>query len=123
MHRRRRRRGPQRAPNLGHRKKGYDGLKVERAESFPRGLANVRLSDLNFWTLPLRTLDRRQRNGGLICPEWQLNGRVRFGEAVSAHKIGLYKIEANRYEVRFANLVLGHRSRRLATDGSDRQNR
>jgi hypothetical protein len=36
-------------------------------------------------------------------------GRRRFiGEAFSAHNIGLYKIEPGRYEVRFANLILGH---------------
>jgi transposase InsO family protein len=41
--------------------------------------------------------------------EISFEGRRRYiGEAFSAHKIGLYKIEANRYEVRFANLVLGH---------------
>jgi hypothetical protein len=41
--------------------------------------------------------------------EISFEGRRRYiGEAFSAHKIGLYQIEANRYEVRFANLVLGH---------------
>jgi putative transposase len=41
--------------------------------------------------------------------EISFKGRRRFiGEAFSAHPIGLYKIEPGRYEVRFANLVLGH---------------
>ena len=41
--------------------------------------------------------------------EISFEGRRRFiGEAFSAHNIGLYKIEPGRYEVRFANLKLGH---------------
>jgi putative transposase len=41
--------------------------------------------------------------------EISFEGRRRYiGEAFSAHKIGLYKIEPSRYEVRFADLILGH---------------
>ena len=41
--------------------------------------------------------------------EISFEGRRRFiGEAFSAQNIGLYKIEPGRYEVRFANLILGH---------------
>ena len=41
--------------------------------------------------------------------EISFKGRRRYiGEAFSSQNIGLYKIEPARYEVRFADLILGH---------------
>ena len=58
---------------------------------------------------PLRYLQADFVRKVRLKGEISFKGRRRFiGEAFSAHPIGLYKIEPGRYEVRFANLILGH---------------
>jgi putative transposase len=58
---------------------------------------------------PLRYLQADFVRKVRLKGEISFKGRRRFiAEAFSAHPIGLYKIEPGRYEVRFANLILGH---------------